>query len=673
MLLLAALGAPGRVVAQHSALLPRPQLIRYGQGRLPLRGLIIAFRTRPSREDQFAAAELAAILSNRSGSHVEIAAAPPSMHAVVLLRTGAADDLAQPGEQPGPDSPEAYSIHITPAGAEVRARSSRGLFYAVQTLRQLVQGQGASASFPSARIQDWPSLAYRGVMVDMSHGALPTEAEVERQLDFLSRWKVNQYYFYSEDSIALNGYPLVDPGGQFTKHEVSRIIAYGRARHIDVIPCLELFGHQHDLFRIEKYSALAAFPHGDEFNSNSPAAEKLLADWAKQYMDLFPSPFVHIGFDEAWELAKAAARQGTSPAMLFTRQLDYVARLFQRRGKHVMMWADMIVQYPGILSQLPPGIIAVAWDYSPRPSYSYWLAPLVREKVPHFVATGIHSWFSIAPDFGTTFDNIDAFTEEARKSHALGLMNTVWADDAASLMRMSWPGMAYGAAESWQSAPIDRSSFFADYSRVVFSGTAAPEIASGLRDLDQAEGLLEKTVGDNTVWALWSDPFNPDMLRISENHRQDFRQMRVLAENAYTHFHRALHLGEKPARVDAFLFGSRMLDYAGFKFLNSREIADEWNALGSHPTHDQVWKILMDDIIYQAHGRLGDQMDDIGQLKGIYRTDWLAEYTPYRLPAALGRFQAEYELWRHLQWRLIAFGKTFKTGEMLPRLDKFVR
>ena len=54
-------------------------------------------------------------------------------------------------------------------------------------------------------IRDWPSLAYRGTMVDMSHGPLPTEAEIKRQLDFLARWKANQYYLYSEASIELRG------------------------------------------------------------------------------------------------------------------------------------------------------------------------------------------------------------------------------------------------------------------------------------------------------------------------------------------------------------------------------------------------------------------------------------------------------------------------------------
>jgi hexosaminidase len=89
----------------------------------------------------------------------------------------------------------------------IRARSTAGIFYGVQTLAQLVEGKGADASLPRVRIDDWPSLALRGTMVDMSEGRLATEAEIKRQIDHLARWKANQYYFYNEDSIQLDRYP----------------------------------------------------------------------------------------------------------------------------------------------------------------------------------------------------------------------------------------------------------------------------------------------------------------------------------------------------------------------------------------------------------------------------------------------------------------------------------
>ena len=370
LLLLAALAGPLLPAGDHNPLLPRPQKVRYGTGRLRLRALTIRFGSRPTGEDRFAAAELSRVLKERTGIAVPIRENQGHGPAIVLTRTGAADPLPMPDEQPGPESREAYHLQVTPAGAAIRGRSSAAVFYGVQTLRQLVEGEGDEAFLPEVEIDDWSSLAYRGPMVDVaSEGAMTTEEEIKRQVDFLARWKANQYCFYSEASIGLAGYPLLNPEARFTKDQIRGIIGYGRERHIDVVPCLELYGHLHSLFRIEKYSELADFPHGGEFNPANPKVRALLTDWIDQFAELFPSPFVHIGFDETWQIEKAAQQQGAgaTPAKLFVDQFNYVARLFQQRGKRVMAWADIMVKYPEIVAKLPPGIIAVPWYYEADP------------------------------------------------------------------------------------------------------------------------------------------------------------------------------------------------------------------------------------------------------------------------------------------------------------------
>ena len=117
--------------------------------------------------------------------------------------------------------------------------------------------------------------------------------------------------------IALDGLPPAAPGARLTKNDVREIVAYARTRHIDVVPCLELYGHLHDLFRREQYSGLADFPHGVEFNPADPKVQALIANWVQQYTELFPSPFVHVGFDETWQLQQAAAKGAGAPAAIF--------------------------------------------------------------------------------------------------------------------------------------------------------------------------------------------------------------------------------------------------------------------------------------------------------------------------------------------------------------------
>jgi hypothetical protein len=658
----------------HKTLLPRPRKIQYGSARVPVRGLRVRPPANASAEDRFAARELANFLSDRAMIEVSVSESPSSAGTITLVRTGDIDPLPVPGERPGPDSREAYSLSATKDGVEIKARSSAGLYYGIQTLSQLVEGTGPEAFLPEASIEDWPAMAYRGVMVDMSHGPLLTVDEIKRQLDFLARWKVNQYYFYSEASIELDGYPLLNPDGRFTKAQVRDIVEYARRRHIDVVPCLELYGHLHDLFRVEKYADLAALPHGGEFDPRNPKVIGLLGDWAGQIASLFPSPFVHIGFDETWQIEMAARKEGaqSTPARLFSRQLASVAELFTARGRKVMAWADIIVKYPEIVAGLPPGLIGVAWEYNPQGDFRKWLDPLQAAKVPTIIATGVSNWREIFTDFDYTFGDIDAFLAAAHKANALGMMNTVWSDSSQSLIRAAWPAIAYGGAAAWQTPAVDRSSFFADYCRIVYPEAVASSVAAALDRLARSELVLQKALGQDTMHAFWDDPLDPDLLAALPAHREDLRQCRLLAEEAEEQLGLVRRFDGERVNLASLLVSAQMLDYAGMRYLAALELADRWKELGPKIDKQAWWTAFAAEWEYQSHNRIVDLMDRITAIRKNYKSAWLQEYTDYRLESTLGRWDAEYEYWRQLQARFRAFGRKAKDGMALPPLDSVV-
>jgi hexosaminidase len=665
---------PAWCAADHNPLLPRPQEIRYGSGHLALRGMSICFASPPSTEDRFAAGELSRALSNRGNFAVPVLEGGHCGHGILLSRTGGVAALPVPGEHPGAQSREAYTLTVGPEGVMATAPSSAGLYYAVQTLKQLVEGSGPGAALPAVEIRDWPALAYRGVMVDMSHGALPTEDEVKRQLDFLARWKTNQYYFYSEASIELTGFRLINPEGRFSKEELRTIIAYGRERHIDVIPCLELFGHLHDLFRVEKYSDLSDMPHGTEFDPRNDRVMNLLSDWAGQIADLFPSPFVHIGFDETFQIEIAAQEHGAAaqPAELFVRQLTAVDNLFKQHGKAVMAWGDIMVKYPAIVAQLPPGLIAVAWEYDPGPAshYQHWLGPLAAQHTPHIIATGVTSWNQVMPDYARSFDNVDGFLAAGRQSGALGMMNTLWTDSAQNLLRPAWPGLAYGASAAWQSAPMNHQTFFPEYAQVMYGPLAAPEVAAALQDLAESELDLQKVLGDETLLSLWKDPFSAAILKRTTGQLADLRQTRLTAEDAEEHLDAALAQGGDPITLESLRFGARFLDFAGEKFQTAPELEEMWRRLGAHRPKDQLWwNEWESQTTYPDHSRVFDLMDAATGLRTLYRREWLDEYTPYRMDTALGRFEKEYQYWLRFQEKLQTFSDSTREGTNLPPLE----
>jgi hypothetical protein len=655
----------------HPRLLPEPQEIEYADGWLSVGQLCAGQIAHAAAEDKFALKTL------NEGLHVSLLACRSGKGVgVELKRTGAIDALSLPNEKSGPDSREAYWLKIGARGVSIRARSSAGVYYGVQTLLQMVERDAnGNARLPYATVHDWPELSYRGTLMDAgSEGPMLTFDEVEKQIDFLAKWKDNQYFFYSEGNIEMRGYPLLNPNARFTQPQIREIVAYARERHIDVIPAVEMYGHLHDLFRIEKYSDLADFPHGGELNPNSEKAHAMLGDWANQLSELFPSKFVDIGFDETWSLEKNAEHAGanSTPVQLFIQQLTFVTDLFQAKGKTVMAYADIMVKFPGIVPRLPKGLIALPWWYDPihEAEYKRWLEPLVAEGVPHIVTTGVTSWDQIAPNFTLSFENIDTFLIAGQRSHSMGLLNTLWTDSGQNLLQLAWPGMAYGAAAAWQHAPMQPQTFFADYSRIQYSPQIAADFAAGIGRLDAAEGSLQRAVGNETMLAIWKDPFTKSSLEAMKGKGENLHQARLEAEDALEHFYAIKNAVSDTPQIDSFVVAAQMIDLTAMKFQYASEIAEIWGSIPTHPTREQVQNAIFQGVSNETHSRCMDIMDALTETRRDYRRAWLEQYTPYRLGTALGRWEAEYLFWEHAQANFESVRTRFKTGQSLPTLQE---
>ena len=664
--------------AEHKPLLPRPQEVRYGSGHLALRGLAIRFSSAPAREDRFAANELSSALSAAAQSRVAVVENASPGRAIVLTRTGNAPALPGSDERGGPEAREAYTLKVTPEGAEVRAKSSAGLFYGAQTLRQLVEGSGGQALLPEVEITDWPSLAYRGFMMDTNHGALLTEEEIKRQLDFLARWKANQYYFYSEANIEVRGYPLVNLGARYSQEQIKRFVDYARQRHIDVVPCMEFFGHMHDVFRVEEYSDMSPLRYGGEFNPRHPRVKAFLEDWVGQMADLFPSPWFHIGFDEPWALELfGSPAAGAPPGELFMEHLKNVAAVLPKHNKRLMFWADMISgarifsRYPELISQLPKGTIAVPWHYRAEKDFTPIVEPLAKAGLPIVVAPAVWNWNEVSPSFLTSFANISGLLAAGRKYGAIGLLNTGWSDDAQVIYRMSLPGMAYGAVAPWQSSPVGQDQFFSDYARQMYPPAVAAEAAAALTALAKSQETFSTALGGPTMLRFWDDPFEPSRLKRLQEQEKELRQARLWAEEAEAHLAKALELRGDPASLSSLLLGARMLDHLGMKNLHAVEIAGYFRMLGPGAPREKVNLLLRIQTASHNHGLIQDLMDSTTELKELYRQTWMAEYQTYRLGTALGKWDAEFQYWWAMQKEIQDVVGGLEPGEPVPPLESF--
>jgi hypothetical protein len=659
----------------HNALLPRPRQVEYGSGTLALRGLSVCFASPPSAEDRFAAEQLASRLSAIGQTKIDIKKGKPSGRAIVLNRTAEGGALPAEMESTGPESRESYTLRVTPKGAEIRGRSSAGVFYGVQTLLQMVEGAGAEAVLPVAEVKDWPAMAYRGTMIDFSEGELLRASEVERQIDLMARFKANQYYFYTEASIEFEGYDVVNPNGRYSREEVRHVIEYARQRHIDVVPCMELYGHMHNLFRFEKYADLGLPRYGGEFDPRNPRMFEVLDDWIEQTAKLFPSPWYHVGFDEPWSLGKIGVVPGKDPFETFMDVLGHIAEKNKRLGKRTIFWADInegastLSKHPELLKQVPAGVIAVPWVYEAHTNYTPWVEPVAKLNIPNLIAPGVWAWNELFPDFHRSFFNINELTATGRKFGTLGMINTTWTDSRQTIYRLQLPGIAFGAVAAWQPDRVNTNSFFRDFCAIEYPPAVAAEIAPALEALSTVEEIFENVLGNTTQSAFWADPLAPGQLKKLQAGEKELRRARLLAESAQERVQRALRKTSDPT-LKSLVLAARLFDYLGMKSLYAVEWAEYFRQLRENPKKELITLYIGNQMNSTTYGMLTDLREMISELREQYREAWLDEATPFRLQSALYRWDAEWDYWTAVQRLLVQqVFQGWKEGEPFPALE----
>ncbi len=661
------------IAKDHNPILPQPQKISYGIGEFLIKNVTIGFAFKPAAEDRFAAQELARILADAGSGKVLIKEGIITAPTIIFKRTGGVDPLPAVGEKPGASSRESYIIKVTPKNISITAVSSAGLYYAVQTLRQLIEGSGSKSVIPAVEIEDWPSLAYRGFMMDMSHMQFPKVEEIKNQIDFLARWKTNQYFFYSEASIELEGYPLLMANARYTKQQIKDIIAYAKARHIDVVPNMELYGHLHDLFKLEHYSDLSVNPYGGEFKPKDPRVKPLLNDWITQISKLFPSPFFHIGFDETWVIELEAKKLNQTADELYLEMLNQTTDMVEKQGKQPLVWADMLQKFHSIIPKMSPKVTAVPWHYFPlkEAEYDTLLSPFSKAGIPMMVQSASINWHWFYPAFEVSFQNVDLLIKAGRKYNAVGYIQSGWTDDPQTLMRLSWPDMAYGSIASWQSEPINQPSFFQKYTKIIYPAALAATVEKAHLALMRSESFIRKAVGQ-TDFALWEDPFSVKSLQMYEKNKENLHKGRLAAEEAQIYLRDALKSDIDTTSLFAMLVGAKELDLLALKYLYAGNIA-EMHKKYSKKRDLKEFRMIMGEVTAYYHSKTVDMYDAIVETKEMFRKAWLNEYTPFRLGIPMAKFDMELQYWFKISKRLNTLAWNYKDNEELPNLQSLLQ
>ncbi|MGC4857064.1 beta-N-acetylhexosaminidase [Micromonospora sp. DT4] len=256
---------------------------------------------------------------------------------------------------------EGYRLDVTASEVRVVADTTAGLFYGVQTLRQLLPAAVESPTpvavrwaLPGGTILDRPRFPYRGAMLDVARHFFAVE-DVLRVIDHLARYKLNHLHLHLTDDqgwrIAVDSWPRLatvggasevgdGPGGHYTKDDYRRMVSHASARHVTLVPEVDLPGHTN--------AALVAYPElaadkvapppytGTEvgFSYVDPGDERtydFVADVLGEVAALTPGPWLHIGGDEAFKVK----------GEVYTGFVERAQQIVADTGKTVVGWHQL--------------------------------------------------------------------------------------------------------------------------------------------------------------------------------------------------------------------------------------------------------------------------------------------------------------------------------------------
>jgi hypothetical protein len=484
-------------------LLPRPKRVTRLPGSLLLRsGAVILVAADEEPDVRGVADLLRRNLADRFGVRVTVADRfnPGLGSAAIRLALAGDDRLGRVAWRPpreSADPAQAYRLMVTSRGAQAVGGGVAGLRHAVQTLLQLTTPSGKAARISGVSITDWPSLAHRAVMEDVSRHKVPTLAELKAFADRLAGWKINALQLYLENVFTFRSHPGIGRGyARITPAEIRELDAYCRARGIELVPNLASFGHMEKTLErpeLRKYS-IGVKPFS-LVTPGRPETYRFLNDLFKEYLPCFSSRWFNVNCDETFDLGKgrsAPAVKRLGKGEVYLRHMLELHRMVTGTyGKRMMMWGDIIKEHPGLIPRLPKDIIVLPWGYMHRWTPQQ-LRPFKKAGLDFIVCPGTVACHTLSPWVHVSNLNIQSAGQSAKATGAKGIMTTDWGDGGHQQpIALSLHGLAQGADAAWNAGTTPSAEIARRFGVLEFGagGPAANRLWAALGHAQDALGL----------------------------------------------------------------------------------------------------------------------------------------------------------------------------------------
>ncbi|MBT4838237.1 MAG: beta-N-acetylhexosaminidase [Methylococcales bacterium] len=377
---------------------------------------------------------------------------------------------------------ESYYLEIKPEAILVKARKINGLFYGLMTLRQLLPVEIESKKIianiewkiPCLQCEDKPRFSWRGMHLDVSRHFFSVDF-IKKYLDLLAMYKFNVFHWHLVDDggwrIEIEKYPLLTDltayrldnmevwhprhlsfqqkdcaqalhGGFYTKQQIVEIIDYAKARHIRVIPEIEMPGHsQAALFAYPQYQCAGAaqsltepylYNHQNVYCLGKKETYHFLKNILDEVFELFPESIVHIGADEVdqrfWNNCPDCAnfmkqhqlRNGDDLQSQFVHEMD---AFLSQNNKTLMAWDDILLGG----HDSPTNATIMSWRGE------QWAAKAAKSKnytvtCPAWQCYFDYSYRAVPLENVYNYDPVPAELNEAEAKYILGAQGNVWTE-----------------------------------------------------------------------------------------------------------------------------------------------------------------------------------------------------------------------------------------------------
>ncbi len=457
-------------------------------------------------------------------------------------------------------------------------------------------------------------------MIDASRCGVPTVKSVEKLLDRLALMGYGMMMLYTEDVLTLPNRPYFGyMRGRYTPKELRAIDDYANDYGIEVIPCLECYGH------MEKYLIWKeASPIRDTARVLLAREEKtfeFLDELIGSVSSCFRSRRIHIGMDEAWDMGrgKFMDKHGYVPAFeIFCEYMERLVTITDKYGLRPMMWSDMYFRVshpqhkysceetvipPEVAQRIPEQVELVYWHYGEKYGCDDYM--LKKHKALHrpvIFAGGLWSWIGHFPEHHYTMDCVEKSLLACRANDVREAMITVWSNDNAECdLFANLFGLSYFAELCYDQSPAE-AKLRRRFEGVCGGSWDAFLLMSDYHNKDLAAGYEDyshRFLGKPLFWQDVMEGLYDSHLEgrpMSPHYAEATRRMAVYAETE----------GEWQ---ELYAFGAKVFDYLGVKTLIAENLVSAYQRR-DRATLSEIAEILLPALkeavirVHEAHKAL---------------------------------------------------------------------